>query len=33
MKSINKDLVLKDGDVLRISANNSNFKMIIKCIG
>lgn len=33
MKPIDKDMILKDGDILRISTNNSNSKTIIKCIG
>lgn len=33
MKTINRDMILKDGDILRVSTNNSNYKTIIKCIG
>lgn len=33
MRSINKELILKDGDTIKISTETANFKTIIKCIG
>ena len=33
MRSINKELTLRDGDIIRISTENSKLKTIIKCIG
>ncbi len=30
---MNKEIILKEGDILKISKENSNVRMIIKCMG